>query len=187
MKAKQRKIKKWQCKYFFSILCLFPFILLAKSEIRYAFAYENKQQYWVNVISKIELTKETTLALKKGMQLVFNYELILQSKEPWYWKDKKAFKKIYIVSYNQTINRFEMENPKNRKRKEFFNLKSLIKEMEFLSNFPLGKKKKLDKNKAELKVRFVLDKEKLPSIIRLESLFKKDWDIDSGWTTWQLP
>lgn len=182
---KNKNKNKWQLKWSLLFLLFFPFFLLAKNEIRQVITYEKNKAYFVDIIAQIELTPNIELALHKGMQLVFNYEIIVREKNKWYWKNKTEFKKSYIVSYNQTINRFEISNPITFERKEFFDLKSLIHFMEYLSNFPLMDKDKLADKKPELKVRFTLDKNKLPSIIRIESLFKKDWDIHSDWTVWQ--
>lgn len=173
-------------KGFFISLWL-PFLLFAKSKIDYGSIYKEEGTYFVNVSSQIKLTPNIELSLQKGMQLVFTYEFVIQPQKKLSWKKIATLEKNYFVSYNQTINRFEVFNPVTFEQKEFFNKESMIEFMEHLYHFPLINQNQLSDEKVQLKIRFKLNKSKLPSMVRLESLFKKDWDIDSDWEIWKLP
>lgn len=169
------------------MILLLPLFVQANSKIISADVYKSEETLYANVSAFVEIKNAMVESLKNGIDLTFSYHFVIQ---PNSWTDFRRsieIKKNYLVSYNQTIKKFIIKNPVTFESDAFSDINGIIEHMQSLTDFPLSGDNQLSGNNMEIKVRFELDKSRLPTFMRLENLFDDEWDINSEWIEWRIP
>ena len=182
------KEKKKVLNLFYILLTsLFLSFAFAKNQIYNFDLIEKKRIWYADVNSKILLNKTIDESIKRGISLTFSYYFSFESEKWWGDLSIAEIRKNYQVSYNKTIQKYVIKNPITFEKFYFSQVKYMIDFMQKLYNFPLINKNQLSEKITFVKVKFELDKNKLPTLIKLESIFNNKWDIKSDWKIWQLP
>lgn len=135
---------------------------------------------------KIELSEDVQAAIDSGVSLTFENQfahtknlLIIQ------WHTKFA-QHDFVITRHTLSNRY-LVHENNKVAPRIFS--STRETMAFISETALSYFSKYNSQQShtpyERKMRLRLSKTKLPGPMRLTAFIANDWDLDSGWTSWQ--
>lgn len=171
---------------FFLIWLILPIISFGKTAIINVSLLKKSDTLYANVFSDIQLTKAIDESIKNGFTLEFSYEFNIV-KPQWYKIRSFAnISKNYLLSYQHITSEYRLVNPVTFEAKTFKKMDAVIDSLNTLQQFPLIPIAQLPDEKVVLKVRFRLNSQNLPILLRLENMIDSDWDIDSDWVIWPI-
>lgn len=135
---------------------------------------------------KIKLSEDVQAAIDSGVSLTFENEFAY-SKDLFLiqWHTKFA-QHDFVVTRHTLSNRY-LVHQNNKVAPRIFS--SMRETMAFISETALSYFAKYHslqtQSQHEQKMRLRLSKTKLPGPMRLTAFIANDWDLDSGWTSWQ--
>ncbi|MFT4634498.1 MAG: hypothetical protein ACI854_000421 [Arenicella sp.] len=139
---------------------------------------------------KIELSEDVQAAIDSGVSLTFENQYALARHFLIFTWHTKIEQHEFVVTRHTLSNRY-LVHQSNKVAPRIFS--STRETMTFISQTALGYfSKYISKHQtqhanslSEHKMRLRLSKTKLPGPMRLTAFIASDWDLDSGWTSWQ--
>ncbi len=148
--------------------------------------YQQDQKLLLDSESRFKLPETIITAINHEIPLTFKTEIRLIEKNRRlgfdYDRTRMSIEyqtRLYVEGVNQ---RYFLYNSRNLKTQSFTTLNSALLTLGTLQNFPIIKLSELHpKQHYTLKMRISLDYWQLPAPLLLESLFKSQWQLNSGW------
>jgi hypothetical protein len=139
---------------------------------------------------KIELSEDVQAAIDSGVSLTFENEYADAKHFLFFDWHTDIVRHEFVVTRHTLSNRY-LVHESNKVAPRIFS--STRETMTFISQAALGyfskyiskRQKQQPGSHAEHKMRLRLSKTKLPGPMRLNAFIASDWDLDSGWTSWQ--
>lgn len=134
------------------------------------------QYHQINARISLILNKESMLALKSGIDLHFQRQIRMQS-NPFIFSRRLLEEKHYTLRYDNLSHSVSLEEKGQAgQRKNFNNVEAALIDMGHIQDYLLKKEKT-----HRVSIRLALNKQQLPTSLRLSTLFDSTWNIDSGW------
>ncbi len=148
--------------------------------------YQQDQMLLLDSESRFKLPAAVITAINHEIPLTFKTEIRLIEKNQRLGIDYDRTRvsieyqtRLYIEGVNQ---RYFLYNSRNLKTQSFITLESALLTLGTLQSFPIIKLSELHPKKHyTLEMRISLDHWQLPAPLLMESLFKSQWQLSSGW------
>lgn len=132
----------------------------------------------------------TTLeeALHNGVTLPLLIEIEAQRERDYLWPSTIAHvEQRYLLSYNALTGQYLLHNLNTNLQFRLPNLSAAKAVLGSISKFPFLDRNLLQEGeKYEARIRITIDREMLPTPLRLMSYITSDWDLHSEWYKWPL-
>ena len=136
----------------------------------------------VSLSQQIQLSPEARRALRHGVPLTLEVELILRDARTQTRVQKHNSQ--YEIRYLPLSERFQLTGSEASRSRTFPRLRHALSDLAELDvSFNTGV---LPSGEYELLARSFLDKRKMPPPMRLPVMFSQHWNHESDWTSWPL-
>jgi hypothetical protein len=135
----------------------------------------------------IELSENVQAAIDSGVSLTFEGEFAHNDSAFFFQWHDDVVQHSFVVTRHTLSNRYLVQE-RNKVEPRIF--RSTSDAMAFISEAVLARFAKYHSQRfhsdADHQMRLRLSKTKLPGPMRLTAFITNDWNLDSGWTSWQL-
>jgi hypothetical protein len=144
--------------------------------------------YFLDARIEYRLSSDARRALQSGVPLTIRVEVeLLKPRRLWFDSDEAALRQRYQLEYHALSERFTVQNLNSGDQASFSTLFAALDALGRVNHFPLIDAALLDSGTAYyLRMRSVLDVEKLTGPLRLIAFWRRDWSLGSDWYKWQL-
>lgn len=157
-------------------------------EIREASTQLKNGVYFLDALIEYRLSSEARSALQSGLPLTIRVEVeLLRKRRLWFDSEDATLHQRYQLEYHALSERFTVQNLNSGDQTSFSTLYAALDWLGHVNQLPL-----LDAALVEpgheytVRMRAVLDAEKLPGPLRLIAFWRRDWSLGSDWYRWQL-
>jgi Domain of unknown function (DUF4390) len=157
-------------------------------EIREAKTELEDGVYFLDARIEYRLSSEARSALQSGLPLTIRVEVeLLNNRRFWFDNEEAALRQRYQLEYHALSERFTVQNLNSGDQTSFSTLYAALDSLGHLNHLPLIDSALLEStHDYYLRMRAVLDAEKLPGPLRLIAFWRRDWSLGSDWYQWQL-
>jgi len=159
------------------LLCVVTFVFLIRTP---SHALETNHFYDISIY-KITLSSEVKEALDNGITLTFNCELKTEKKIWLLSLPQNQAKYNFTLTHHSLSNRYLVHYLDTQPPKNFG---SSGEATEFISEQSIKLLTQYSNQQSDARMRLSLNKFKLLGPMRLNAFIAKEWDIDTGWTSW---
>jgi len=164
--------------YLLSML-LFSGISCAKNHIMLLNVSQKDSSVQISPLLNFNSTEQIKEAIDNGTRITIIAKAQLYESRNWWFDNTLDNKKVFLeISYFTLSKLYVVKNKITGEQLGFNNYEQLWKEFQKLASF------RFNVPSAEnpwVKVRFVLDKGALPTVMQLPVLIDNNWDIDTPW------
>jgi len=157
-------------------------------EIREANTQLKDGVYFLDALIEYRLSSEARSALQSGLPLTIRVEVeLLRNRHWWFDSEDAALHQRYQLEYHALSERFTIQNLNSGDQTSFSTLYAALDWLGHVNHFPLIDAALIEPgHEYYLRMRTVLDAEKLPGPLRLIAFWRRDWSLGSDWYRWQL-
>jgi hypothetical protein len=157
-------------------------------EIREASTTLKEGVYFLDALIEYRLSSEARSALQSGLPLTIRVEVeLLKNRRFWFAADEASLHQRYQLEYHALSERFTIQNLNSGDQTSFSTLNAALDWLGHVNHFPLIDAALVEPgHEYDLRMRAVLDAEKLPGPLRLIAFWRRDWSLGSDWYRWQL-
>jgi len=157
-------------------------------EIREASTQLKDGVYFLDALIEYRLSSEARSALQSGLPLTIRVEVeLLRNRHWWFDSEDAALHQRYQLEYHALSERFTIQNLNSGDQTSFSTLYAALDWLGHVNHFPLIDAALIEPgHEYYLRMRTVLDAEKLPGPLRLIAFWRRDWSLGSDWYRWQL-
>jgi len=145
--------------------------------------------YFLDARIEYRLSSDSRRALQSGVPLTIRVEVeLLKPRRLWFDGEEAALRQRYQLEYHALSERFTVQNLNSGDQQSFSTLFGALDSLGRIDHFPLIDAALLDPDQQRyyLRMRSVLDVEKLTGPLRLIAFWRRDWSLGSDWYKWQL-
>ena len=157
-------------------------------EVREAEATLDNGVYYLNAWLELRLPPEAREALHSGVPLTIRLDVELVHDRRW-WVDADVAELTwrYELDYHALTERYVVTNLNTRDRRSFPTLFAALNELGRIERLSLIDAVLLDpRRRYDVRLRVVLDMERLPGPLSLLAFWRRDFSIASEWYQWRL-
>jgi hypothetical protein len=157
-------------------------------EIREASTQLKDGVYFLDALIEYRLSSEARTALQSGLPLTIRVEVeLLRHRRFWFDNEDAVLHQRYQLEYHALSERFTIQNLNSGDQTSFSTLYAAMDWLGHVNHFPLIDAALIEPgHDYYLRMRTVLDAEKLPGPLRLIAFWRRDWSLGSDWYRWQL-
>jgi hypothetical protein len=157
-------------------------------EIRSASVELDYGVYFLNAWMELRLSSNAREALRSGLPLTIRVDVeLLHNRRFWLDAGAAALRQRYELEYHALTERYVVSNLNSGDQNSFATLFSALNFLGRVERLPLIDAALLaDDRRYEVRMRVVLDMERLPGPLRLLAFWRRDWSISSDWYRWPL-
>jgi len=178
------------------LLALFavPFFAAAQDEdlghfeVRSANVELRSGVYFLSADIDYRLSGESREALEAGVVLTIRIDVELEvGRRFWFDNTVATLRQRYQLEYHALSERFLVHNLNSGEQASFSTLRAALDYLGRVRDLPLIDAALLDENRAySVRLRAVLDVERLAGPLRLLAFWRRDWSLASEWYQWPL-
>jgi hypothetical protein len=144
--------------------------------------------YFLDALIEYRLSSEARRALQSGLPLTIRVEVeLLNNRRFWFDNEEAALQQRYQLEYHALSERFTVQNLNSGNQTSFSTLNAALDWLGHVNHLPLIDAALIEPgHDYYLRMRAVLDAEKLPGPLRLIAFWRRDWSLGSDWYRWQL-
>lgn len=144
--------------------------------------------YYLDASVNLELSSDAKQALLSGLSLTIRYEVeFLRRLRLWWDNEAHTLRQRYRLQYHPLTRRYIVLNVNTDVQTSYANLDDALRRVARVESWPLIDTTLLDFSRGyDVRMRVVLDTERLPGPLRLLAFWRRDWSLGSGWYRWQL-
>ncbi len=144
--------------------------------------------YFLDALIEYRLSSEARSALQSGLPLTIRVEVeLLKNRRFWFDNEEAALQQRYQLEYHALSERFTVQNLNGGDQTSFSTLHAALDWLGHVNHLPLIDAALIEPgHEYYLRMRAVLDAEKLPGPLRLIAFWRRDWSLGSDWYRWQL-
>ncbi len=144
--------------------------------------------YYLDAESTLALSTEGRAALESGVPLAIRYELEFLNRLRLWWDTEAAtLRQRYQIEFHALTERFLVTNVNTGDQSMYPDLETALRDVGHVENLPAIDAALLDTDRRyEVRLRVLLDAERLPGPLRLLAFWRRDWSLGSEWLTWRL-
>jgi hypothetical protein len=157
-------------------------------QIREASTQLKNGVYFLDALIEYRLSSEARSALQSGLPLTIRVEVeLLKNRRFWFAGEEAALHQRYQLEYHALSERFTVQNLNSGDQTSFSTLYAALDWLGHVNHLPLIDAALIEPgHEYYLRMRAVLDAEKLPGPLRLLAFWRRDWSLGSDWYRWQL-
>jgi hypothetical protein len=144
--------------------------------------------HYLDARIEFRLSAETREAIEAGVPLTFRLDVeLLRSRRFWTDSTDATLRQRYRLEYHALSERYILTNINSGEQVSFSTLFSALNQLGRVEQLPLIDAALLDSGRNyELRLRAVLDVERLSGPLRLLAFWQRDWSLASDWYRWRL-
>jgi hypothetical protein len=144
--------------------------------------------YFLDARIEYRLSSDARRALQSGVPLTIRVEVeLLKPRRLWFDSEEAALRQRYQLEYHALSERFTVQNLNSGDQSSFSTLYAALDSLGRVSHFPVIDAALLDPGRGYyVRMRSVLDVEKLTGPLRLIAFWRRDWSLGSDWYKWPL-
>jgi len=145
--------------------------------------------YFLDARIEYRLSSDARRALQSGVPLTIRVEVeLLKPRRLWFDSEEAALRQRYQLEYHALSERFTVQNLNSGDQSSFSTLYAALDSLSRINHFPVIDAALLDSSRHDyyVRMRSVLDVEKLTGPLRLIAFWRRDWSLGSDWYKWQL-
>jgi hypothetical protein len=144
--------------------------------------------YTLDAELELDFSADALEALDNGVPLIFRVTTRVARQRPLLWDETVKQKlRYYRLHYHALSDQYVLSNLTEQSQQSFLSSGSAIAALGDLDALRLINAQRLEHGeKYNAGLRVALDVEALPSPMRPWAWISNDWQLDSGWYTWQL-
>ena len=157
-------------------------------EVREARTQLKDGVYFLDALIEYRLSSDARTALESGLPLTIRVEVeLLRNRRLWFDAEDAALHQRYQLEYHALSERYTIQNLNSGDQTSFSTLNAALDWLGHVNRFPLIDAALIEPgHEYYLRMRAVLDAEKLPGPLRLIAFWRRDWSLGSDWYRWQL-
>lgn len=157
-------------------------------EVRSGYVELREGVYFLNAWIEFRLSTEAREALESGLALTIGIELeLLNQRRFWVDTEVAELRQEYRLQYHALTERFIVENVNSGEETSFASLFTALNFLGRLDGLPIIDSTLLDPDRSyDIRIRAVLDTERLPGPLRLLAFWRREWALRSDWYRWPL-
>jgi len=157
-------------------------------EIREAHTQLKNGVYFLDALIEYRLSSEARSALQSGLPLTIRVEVeLLRKRRLWFDSEDAVLHQRYQLEYHALSERFTVQNLNSGDQTSFSTLSAALDWLGHVNDLPLLDAALIEPgHEYSVRMRAVLDAEKLPGPLRLIAFWRRDWSLGSDWYRWQL-
>jgi hypothetical protein len=157
-------------------------------EIRSATTQLKDGVHYLDARIEYRLSAETREAIEAGVPLTFRLDVeLLRARRFWTDSTDANLRQRYRLEYHALSERYLLTNINSGEQASFSTLFSALNQLGRVEQLPLIDAALLDYGRDyELRLRVVLDVERLSGPLRLLAFWQRDWSLASEWYRWRL-
>ncbi|MBN1237918.1 MAG: DUF4390 domain-containing protein [Gammaproteobacteria bacterium] len=157
-------------------------------EIRSASVELDSGVYFLSAWMELRLSSEAREALRSGVPLTLRVDVeLLHNRRFWADADEAELQQRYQLEYHALTERYVVSNLNSGDQSSFATLFAALNYLGRIEKLPLIDTALLeDDRRYDIRIRVVLDMERLPGPLRLLAFWRRDWSISSDWYRWRL-
>ena len=144
--------------------------------------------FFLDAKASLELSSQARDALDSGLTLSIRYELEFLNRLRLWWDTEEAtLRQRYQLEYHALTERYRVTNVNTGDQVMFADLGGALDFVGRIEDLPAIDAAVLDADRRyDVRLRVLLDTERLPGPLRLIAFWRRDWSIGSDWMTWRL-
>ena len=144
--------------------------------------------YFLDARIEYRLSSDARRALQSGVPLTIRVEVeLLRPRRLWFDSEEAALRQRYQLEYHALSERFTVQNLNSGDQSSFSTLYAALDSLSRVNHFPVIDAALLDPSRDYyVRMRSVLDVEKLTGPLRLIAFWRRDWSLGSDWYKWPL-
>ena len=144
--------------------------------------------YYLDAVAEIRLPTDGRDALASGLPLSISYELEFLNRLRLWWDTEAAtLRQRYQIEFHALTERYLVTNLNTGDTAMFPDLDAALEFVGRIEDLPVIDAAVLDADRRyDVRLRVLLDTERLPGPLRLLAFWRRDWSIGSDWLTWRL-
>lgn len=144
--------------------------------------------YYLNALATLDLSADGRSALESGVPLGISYELEFLNRLRLWWDIEEVTVRLrYQIAYHALTERYLVTNLNTGAQSIFPNLDAALAFVGRIDDLPAVDQASLDDDlRYDVRLRVILDTQRLPGPLRLLAFWRRDWSIGSDWKTWRL-
>lgn len=157
-------------------------------EVRSASVELKEDIYFLTAWIEYRLSTEARDALLSGLPLTIRVEVELLARRGfWVDTEQASLQQLYRLDFHALTERYIVTNLNSGDQTSFPTLFSALNFIGRIDDLPLIDRALLDPDRRhDIRVRAVLDTERLPGPLRLLAFWRRDWSLGSEWYRWPL-
>ncbi len=157
-------------------------------EIREASLTLRNGVYFLTASADLNLSAEGREALASGVPLSISYELEFLNRLRLWWDTEAAvLRQRYQIEFQTLTERYSVTNQNTDERTMFADLDAALQFIGRIDDLPALDAALLDSDRRyDIRLRVLLDTERLPGPLRLLAFWRRDWSLGSDWEQWRL-
>ncbi len=157
-------------------------------EVRSADVTVDNGVYYLSAWLELRLPFEAREALHSGVPLTIRLDVELSHSRRW-WVDADVaeLRYGYELDYHALTERYVVTNLNSRDRRSYATLFAALNDLGRIEHLPLIDTAILEPGRRyDMRLRVVLDMDRLPGPLRLLAFWRRDFSIASEWYEWRL-
>jgi hypothetical protein len=144
--------------------------------------------YFLDARIEYRLSSDARRALQSGVPLTIRVEVeLLKPRRLWFDNEEAGLRQRYQLEWHALSERFTVQNLNSGDQSSFSTLLGALDSLGRINHLPLIDAALLDpSHDYYLRMRAVLDVEKLTGPLRLLAFWRRDWSLGSDWHKWSL-
>lgn len=144
--------------------------------------------YFLDARIEYRLSSDARRALQSGVPLTIRVEVeLLKPRRLWFDSEEAGLRQRYQLEWHALSERFTVQNLNSGDQSSFSTLLGALDSLGRINHLPLIDAALLDpSHDYYLRMRAVLDVEKLTGPLRLIAFWRRDWSLGSDWHKWSL-
>jgi len=157
-------------------------------EVRSAESILDDGVYYLNAWLELRLPPEAREALHSGVPLTIRLDVeLIHDRRWWFDADVAELAWRYELDYHALTERYVVTNLNTRDRRSFSTLFAALNELGRIERLALIDAVLLEPGRRyDVRLRVVLDVERLPGPLSLVAFWRRDFSIASEWYQWRL-
>ena len=157
-------------------------------EIRSANVELDEGVYFLNAWMELRLSSDARNALRSGVPLTIRVDVeLLHNRRFWVDAGDADLRQRYELEYHALTERYVVSNLNSGDQASFATLFSALNFLGRIEGLPVIDASLLEPDRRyDIRMRVVLDMERLPGPLRLLAFWRRDWSISSDWYRWRL-
>jgi hypothetical protein len=158
-------------------------------EVRSASVELRSGVYFLNAWIEYRLSSDSRAALESGVPLTIRIDVeLVHGRRFWFDNTQATLRQRYQLEYHALSERYLVHNLNSGEQASFSTLFSALNYLGRVQDLPLIDAALLAPARAfSVRLRAVLDVERLSGPLRLLAFWRRDWSIASEWYQWPLP
>ena len=161
---------------------------VGRFDVRSADTFLEDGVYYVTARLDYNLSDEALEALRSGVALTFELQIeVTRRRRFWIDPEVASLVQSYELQYHALSNRYIVRNLNSGEQNTFATLFSALNAMGRIEDLPIIDAALLDPDATyNLRIRAVLDQDRLPGPLRLFALWQDGFKLESDWYGWPL-